>query len=422
MIRLESDGFSHQAMANDFDIRQFFRRAPRDWLKRYFEKFGALKGFEWETLGVRNVEPLYEAWEELDESMKLQMGEDFANLYILGSSIGKAAIIDEAAFQGKLDRDGPDIVAAELANLPDPLSCAFWTYFEREDLWDGAVFFSVADLKPKRNWRKRRNLPKLGREPQKADADALATAVSDVYMRNEARGAHCVVHAYRRRNREYYFAYPQDHPSTSNEYDEVGRWTKRPYNPAFEIIFVHDDSERSLTIWHTGKGERTKDLQLAFAKAVLGQVVARDSEKDERVYDLEMFCDADFLFKPRAELGIAKVEVRKLAVRTFGESRHTVRIELGPDTPAQIAYKRLEVAMGGLEMTMYKVASVGLKVTFEMGPKDKKAKTRSFDLSWPNSCSLDDDDYGQRIKQMLADHRVEPRPPTSDNGDGDSEN
>jgi hypothetical protein len=401
-------------MAQDFDIRQFFRRAPRDGLKQYFGKFGVLEEFDWESLGVRNIDPLYEAWIALDEANQLKMGEDFSNLHILGSAVGKTAIIDEAVFH-----PNAETVAPALAKLPDPLSCAFWTYFERKELWNGAVFFSVADLKPKRSWRKRLNMPKLGRQPKKEDATALARAVSKVYMAREARGAHCVVHPYRRRNKEYYFAYPQDHPSTSSEYDDKGQWTKRPYNPAFEIIFIHDDDEQSLTIWHTGKMERTKDLQAAFAESVLGQPIPRDSEKDERVYDLEVFRDLKFKFNPNNALGINKVEVRKLALRILGEDKHTVRIELAPGTPPHVLHHRVQAAMSGIAPTMYKVASVGMQVTFELGPGEETPKTRSFDLSWPNSCSLDDDDRGQRIQRMLADHNIEPKRPTKDD-DGDS--
>ena len=54
------------------------------------------------------------------------------------------------------------------------------------------------------------------------------------------------------------------------EYNK-GEMTKRPHRPAFEIIFIHDDEQQTLSIWHQGKKERINDLQVAFAKAVLGQ-------------------------------------------------------------------------------------------------------------------------------------------------------
>ena len=401
-------------MVHDLDVRQFFRRAPRIWLRRYFEEFEVLNDFDWEALGVRNINPLFDAWNALDEPLKLQMGQDFSNLQLIGSAGGKAVIIDEAQRHAH-----PEIVALALAEQPDPLSCAFWAYFERPDLWNGAIFFSAADLKPKRYWRNRRNMPKLGREPKQEDADALGAALSRIFMAKEARGAHCQVHPYRRRSKEYYFAYPQDHRGSSNEYDEVGRWHQRPYNPAFEIIFIHDDAEQSLSIWHLGGQDRIRDLQVAFSTAVLGQDIERKSSKDERVYDLEGFANPNPKFKHQPGLGIASVEVRKLFVRTLGSNKHTVRIELGPDTPEHVLYQRLEAATQGLDATELKVAGVGLRVAFDQGADGDAPKPRSFDLSWPNSCSLDDDDFGQRIRQMLSYHGIEPKVPEQGTDDGD---
>ena len=58
-----------QAMAHDLDIRQFFRRAPRAWLERYLREHDALLDFDWNTVGVRNIDPLFEAWQGLDEGL-----------------------------------------------------------------------------------------------------------------------------------------------------------------------------------------------------------------------------------------------------------------------------------------------------------------------------------------------------------------
>jgi hypothetical protein len=134
-------------MAYDLDIRSFLRRAPRDWLQKYFASQGVLKDFDWASVRVRNIEPLYAAWEALPEGMRVRTGEDFNNFALLGTPVGKVAIIDEAEFHAD-----PETVAPALALLGDPLTCAFWIYFERRDLWDGAIFFSAADLKQKRYW------------------------------------------------------------------------------------------------------------------------------------------------------------------------------------------------------------------------------------------------------------------------------
>lgn len=398
----------------DFDVRKFFRRAPNDELQRYFAKQQLLREFDWNGISPRSIDPLYDAWYALDGDEKIRTGQDFLNLDIIGKAGGKTVIIDEAQFL-----DNAEAVAPTLAKLLTPLACAFWVYFEREDLWKGALFFAIADLKPKRRWRKRRNMPKLGRKPLKEDADHLASEVSEFFMRREARGAHCKVYPYRRGHQEYYFVYPQDHRSESNEFDDAGTWIKRPYNPAFEIIFVHDDDEQTLRVWHDGSMDRVKDLQVAFSKAVLNADIPRDSPKDERIYDLGVFRNSDFVFKPREDLGIERVEIRKMSIRTFGEDAHVTRIELDQETKSHVLHRRLETAMRDNKNGDYRISSVGMRVTFVKEKGQNDGKTRNFDLSWPNSSSLDDDEYGHRILQMLADHGIEPKMPKDDGADGD---
>lgn len=180
---------------------------------------------------------------------------EFRNVQLLANPAGKLAILDEAK-----EVDDFDAVAEGLAELDDFYSCVFWTLLDRNNLWNGAIFFAAADSKPKRYWRKRINMPALDRSAGKGDAERLGRAVGQLFREKEARGGFCTCHQYRRGRKIYYFLYPQDHPQTPLEYDEHGQWTKRPRKFAFEIIVVHDDDERTLNIWHDGPKDRVKDL------------------------------------------------------------------------------------------------------------------------------------------------------------------
>jgi hypothetical protein len=246
-------------MAQDLDVRHFFRRSPPDLLRRYFERRGVLTHVDWDSHRLRSIELLMEAWLALDADTRGRMIEDFSNIKLLATPAGKVQIIDEAPFHGK-QRE----ISAKLAELDDYYDCAFWVFLEQPACWNGALFYAAADSKPKRYWRKRINIPRLGRRPTPDDGTALAVAITELFRKMEGRGDHCVVHQYRRGiegEKEYYFAYPQDHRQTALEYDE-GQMTKRPYKPAFEIIFIHEDQQQTLTIWHQGKRERVKDLQV----------------------------------------------------------------------------------------------------------------------------------------------------------------
>jgi hypothetical protein len=167
-------------MANVLDIRQFFRRSPRDWLRRYIDWRGVLAGFDWTSLGSRNVEPLMTAWLALDSTQRDEMMVDFANIAMLATPAGKMQIIDEAPFHGV-----QEIVIAKLAELEDIYSCVYWLFLEQKDCWNGAVFYAAADGKPKRYWRKRINMPGLDRPASHDDGRALAAAITDVLRRRE---------------------------------------------------------------------------------------------------------------------------------------------------------------------------------------------------------------------------------------------
>ena len=393
-------------MAQDLDIRHFFRRSPKGWLRRYLERRGVFSGIDWNSIGIRNIGPLMDAWLGLDTDLQGQLAEDFSNIKLLATPAGKVQIIDEARHHGK-DQE----VSTKLAELNDFYDCAFWVLLEQPICWNGAIFYAVADNKSQRYWRKRTNLPRLGRDPTLEDGEALAEAIADLFRRKEGRGDNCVVHQYRRGargEREYYFSYPQDHRQTAIEYHK-GEMTKRPHAPAFEIVFIHDDEQQTLSIWHQGKKERVNDLQVAFAQAVLGQEVQRESPRDDRAYDLDAFLDAEFKFRPKPELGIARVDLRRIGVRVLGPESCMISIDVGEKTPAHVLQQRLKAAAHGIAPSMIKVSRVGMRVTFEKGPDDKRPKTRTFDIVWPNSCSLQNDSHGILIQRMLADHGIEPR-------------
>ncbi len=398
-------------MAESLDLPQFFRRAPHEWLQRYFGSRGVLDDFDWTTVSVRKVDELVEAWLRLSEAERTLMLEDFFNIKMLATPAGKLQMIDEAPFHG-LD----NVVATKLAELDDIYACAFWLMLTHEKCWNGAVFYAAADGKQRRYWRKRNNMPVLGRQPTDEDGKALGEAITALFRKKEARGDYCVVRQYRRGKngeREYYFAYPQDHKQNTIQFQD-GEMIKRPYNPAFEIIFVHNDAERTLTIWHRGRADRVKDLQVAFAKAVLKQDIPKESARDDRVYDLSCFLDRAFEFRPAPELGIAKVEVRKLGVRILGEDAHTHSIELAANTRPHVLAERVAAATSGVPTTMVRVARVGCLVIFEPKGDERDGKERRFELVWPASCSLQNDPHGVVIERMLADHGIEPRSPPAD--------
>lgn len=402
-------------MSHDLDVRRFFQKAPREWLQRYFRECGVLADLDWSIVKVRNVDALYEAWLELDDATQERLSEDFRNIQLLATSAGKMAILDEAN-----EVDDFDVVADELAKLDGYFQCAFWALLERRRLWDGAMLFAAADGKPKRYWRKRINLPKLKRPSNKADADRLAEAVVDLFRKKEARGHFCQCDRYKRGHKIYYFLYPQDHPQTPLEYDQKGQTTKRSCKFAFEIVMIHDDEEGTLNIWHEGSKDRVKDLQVLFAACVLHAEIPRESPKDDRVYDLSRFMDPDYHLKTPPTLGVKGASIRKIRVQQFGPEAHSIRIDLAPQCPDHVLHDRLHAATRDIPASMLKVTLVGIQATFELQGDEQRNRPRSFEISAPNSCSLENTPKDILLQRVLVENGIEPRqkaPAGGDRGD-----
>jgi hypothetical protein len=79
-------------MAQTLNIGDFFRRSPREWLRRYFESKGVLASIDWPSIRARNVAPLMDAWLALDADLRGQMVEDFRAISLMTTAAGVAAI------------------------------------------------------------------------------------------------------------------------------------------------------------------------------------------------------------------------------------------------------------------------------------------------------------------------------------------
>ncbi len=408
---IRSEGLAK--LAAEFDIRRFFQRAPRDWLIRYFNHHDVLTNFDWPALKKLKVDPLEDTWHALPEDVKLKMVDDFRHLAMLSTPAGKLAIIDEAEFV-----DQSNDVALQLTELEDFGACAFWTYLTRGDLWNGAVFLAGADTKLKRYWRKRINYPQLGRLPTNDDGERLAKGLVEFFERREGRGKYCQVHQLRRGDREYYFSYPQDHAQTSIEYEADGRQTKRPHKPAFEVIFVHNDADQTLSVWYEGRADRVRDLEVIFAQSVIGETIPRRSPRDTSVYELKAFLDEDFRLGASDVLGIESMAVRKLRLQVLGPDRYTIRVDIGEGCSDHVLYDSMRRATADVPATMLRVSQVGIKVAFEARGHEKKGRVRSFEITYPNSCSLQNHGNDILIQRMLVENGIEPKAPSTKDDDG----
>ena len=146
------------------------------------------------------------------------------------------------------------------------------------------------------------------------------------------------------------------------------------------------------------------ELQKLFAKIILKLDTLKDGSIDKRIYDLEPLADSDFEFKIEPETGIVGIEVTQLRLTLKHGSRRRIVLEADTKNNPKAVYDLLKE----INPPVYLITQVRLKVTFE-APTGKRVKTKTFNITYPNSCALNHDGNDLQIRKMLAKSGIEPK-------------
>ena len=238
------------------------------------------------------------------------------------------------------------------------------------------------------------------KQPDDESKARLSKALSDRYRQKEGRGHGCDIEYHKRDHRHYWFARPEDYAVSALIYDEEHRLSKQTQKPAFEVIFVYSEPERSLDIRATGPKDTLVELQTLWERAIL-ECELGDPLADSIVYELGALRSRDFQFILEPEDGVLEVRVKKLKLKIMGSS-HRVTLEASARHDPKEVYDLLERVLKGLDVSddVLKVASVGLQLVFP-GKGTRRESTMMFDVSHPNSCSLRDEPKHLIAKNLL---------------------
>ncbi len=383
-------------MASQYSHLHFFRRVSNGLLARYFESRGIDLEVPFDELKQTEVDSILDAFVKLDNEQQAEIEAEFQDIHALASDGGVKALVDEADFHGD------ENFADDLAELKGFHAKVMWAFLERPLYWRGATMFLHADNVSPSYWKKRNDLPKLPPHVDDDSIQALAAAISGLF-RKEGRGKNCKVEPYRRHNREYFFAYPEDYAQLGIEWISDSLKTLA-HHPAFEIIFVYCEDEGSLDIYAPRNTRAVPDLQRAFAKTILKLETLEDGTIDKRVYDLAPLQNADFDFNIPTESGIESVEVIRMRLTLQQDTRKRITLEANTKYNAKAVYELRD----SLKLPQCYISQLGVKVTF-VPREGKRAKTRTFNITYPNSCALNNDGLDLKIRKMLADSGIEPR-------------
>lgn len=397
-------------MARHYSTNNFFRQIPNALLARYFQEQGLFTDLDFAAMKETKPNELFTAWLHLPDHQRNAMDAEFRDIFEMGCEKGFRAIIDEAKWQLKETSDTLTAFVETLSALPNHYERAMVTFLDHPSFWKGATRFYHADTLP--YWRKRKNLPHQLAAVDDASIQQLAELIRTYFHHTEGRGNNCVVEPFRRGDRDYFFAYPEDYSQQSIEWVD-GEFGRRPHNPAFEVIFVYSQKEGSLDLNFRGSYKAIEPLQSMFATAILKLDQLPPDPKDERVYDLNPLRQKGFDFVFDVGSGIENIALKKLRLSSRIKKGDRITLEADVSQDPHAVYDLLDKIGKSIPLNLYNVTQVEFAASIVMDA-DKPAKTVPIRITHPNSCSLKYDELGLKLRDMLEASGIEPKEPEED--------
>jgi hypothetical protein len=394
-------------MSRHYSTRDFFRQMPNALLARYFQGRGLLGDLDFATMKETQPDELFGAWLELPEGQRNTMDAEFRDIFEMSGAKGFRAILDEAEWHLAADPDAQREFVEKLAALANHYERAIVTFLEHAKFWKGATLFYHADTLP--YWRKRKNLPHQPIALDIASRHELADLIRNYFHQTEGRGKNCLVELFRRGERDYFFAYPEDYSQQSIEWVE-GKFDRRPHNPAFEVIYVYSQKEGSLDLNFRGSHKTIEPLQAMFATAILKLPELPPDPKDGRIYDLNPLRQKSFNFVFDAGSGIQDATVKKLRLSSRFKKGDRITVEADAVGNPGAVYDLLDTIGKSVPLHSYNVTQVELAASVTVDA-DKPPKSVTIRITHPNSCSLKYDELDLKLRDMLEASGIEPKEP-----------
>jgi hypothetical protein len=148
-----------------------------------------------------------------------------------------------------------------------------------------------------------------------------------------------------------------------------------------------------------------------FATAILKLPELPPDPDDLRVYDLNPLGQRGFQFVYEPSSGIQSAAVKKLRFSSKVVRGDRVTVEADTSGNSEAIYDLTEKVGKSVPLKLYNVtqAEIAAKVAVEV---NSPAKSVTFRITYPNSCSLKYDDEDLKMRKMLVESGIEPKEPT----------
>lgn len=383
-------------MARDYSPTHFFLRVPNHLLGRFFrERHGVLQEVDFTKLDENRgaAEMIFQTVLGLDDAKQAQIEAECQEVEGMAFHGGVTALIEEATNFPHHDQTFPEAIN----QFDGDHAKAMWTYLEHPRYWLAATSILHAQNIADSFWKRRSDLPHLVPMVEQADADRLGDALRSYFRNKEGRGRHSKVDIFRRRDKEYFFAYLSNFGQSDAEW-EGNTLAMRARLPAFEAIFVYSQFEGTLDIYAPGNTKYMGDLQKIFAKIILTLDDLHDFAGSEEVYNLDPLGERDFVFISPENGSIESVVIRRLRLSLLSGTKRRVTIEADTKNNPKAVYD----VMDRLRLPPFHVTQAEITATFTTPAPGTRTKTRTFTISYPDLCNLRHEGWDGMLRQMLA--------------------
>lgn len=385
-------------MARQYSAKSFIRSVPNELLKQYFERLLIPLALDWAALEDTDADPIFDAIQMLSDRQRATVESDFTEINELASLQGTLAMLEESEQR----KDG---LADQFEALENHYARAFWTFLNKPECFLAAGAFHQMDRFS--GWWRRFVGKRIEPKTDRKTLDAFSEELRAIYRR-QGRGRFCKVDPYQRLApvRCCYFAYPEDLATSDIGYSDDGSFSRRPRRSALEIIFVYRSESGVIEVHAEGGKQLEEDLARAFCMIILG-LKGLPQEGDTTPYDLSPLKDTGFRFPTSPRDNIESVELKLLRLDLpvdpkKGTSRRIMLSAASLRTAPNAVYTLLRDAINLRRIKLDDVLLAQAKMTITFRPRDgKRAKRLTFEVSYPDRCTLKDDRYDQIARRYL---------------------
>jgi len=368
-------------VAKPFDPRKVLKHIANALLHEFFTRRGELADVPWEELTEHKIEPIFEAWQALPETQKLDVHVILREIEELADPRGVAVLV-------QLVREAWPERALEFEAQAGEADKAMWVYMNAHDLFKEAVVFARADaMAAGRYWEKRNGLPKRQLVVDDTMIGRLETALTDFYGPVQMRGRYCkVAHYSRSGGAEYFFAYLDDYPNKHMIF-EGAQPTVQSGRHAFQNVFVYNSGEGTMESFAPGGRQVRQPLEAAFCKAVLDvDVEPADPLRPSYRLDHLLTTEYPLATDPNDEIADARIMMMRLAPAGGGG---WVEIKTDPKASTNDIYRKIDRWLSDkhLPRDTTSVLKVTFRLTFHHDGHGR-AQTMTFSVAVPSSCDL----------------------------------